>query len=561
VSKRSRLARCFGVLALVGALAFVAAGCGGGGNKSSSGNNGNAGSNSGKTYPQLRVAWDAPDYMDPGLYYTVAAYQLANYVWTGLVGYKHESGPAGATLVPYLAQSMPQISADGKNYKFTLRDNLKYSNGKPVKASDFRCTIERDFKMDSPGVGFYSDISGVSGSSGFATTKKGHISGITANDADRTIDIKLDSPRGDFLYILALEFSHFLPCGTAASDQSTRPVNLPATGPYMVKSYSPNRSISIVRNPNYNDQIPTMPSGNPDKVDVSIITDPVASYQRVVGGQADYDFNPVPNDRLQEAQSKFKDQLRIYTNANTYYYALNNRLAPFNNIQARKAVQMAIDPQAIISGIYGGLGRPTQNFLPPGYPQYKKINAWSFDLAKAKQLVQQSGTSGATVDVYGPNEDPSKSTTEYLANQLQKIGYKPKLHLLSHAVYFQTIGNQATKAQAMFTDWYQDYPHPLDWFDVLLNGQRITQTHNNNVGNVNVPSVDKEIDALKKVPQLSPQVNDRWAKVDSDLMVKYATTVPYMNKSSTDFFGSQMDMSCYTFSVVLYWDFGLSCKK
>jgi peptide/nickel transport system substrate-binding protein len=144
---------------------------------------------------------------------------------------------------------------------------------------------------------------------------------------------------------------------------------------------------------------------------------------------------------------------------------------------------------------------------------------------------------------------------------LSKIGYKPKLHLLSHQVYFQTIGNQATKAQAMFTDWFQDYPHPLDWFDVLLNGNRITQQHNNNVGNVNVPSVNKEIEALKKETGTSQAVNDRWAKVDKDLMATYATTVPYMNRSQTDFFSSRMDMSCYKFSVVLYWDWGLSCQK
>jgi peptide/nickel transport system substrate-binding protein len=556
VTKRTRLIRFAGALALVTALAFLA-GCGGGGNKSSSGN---AGSNKGKTYPLLRAVWDAPDYMDPALYYTVAAYQLANYVWTGLVGYKHASGPAGATLVPYLAESMPKVSADGKNYKFTLRDGLKYSNGNPVKASDFRCSIERDFKMDSPGVGFYSDITGVSGDNGFATTKKGHISGIVTNDANRTIEIKLDNPRGDFLYILALEFSHFVPCATPATDQSTHPI--PATGPYMLQSYKPNRSITIVRNPNYNNQIPTMPSGNPDRVEATIITDPVAAYQRVISGKADYDYQVVPTDRLPEAQSKYKDQLRIYTNANTYYYAINNKIPPFNNIQARKAAQMAIDPQAIISGIYGGLGRPTENFLPPGYPQYKKItDGWSFDLAKAKQLVQQSGTAGQTVDVYGPNEDPSKSSTEYLANQLTKIGYKTKLHLLEHAVYFQTIGAQKTRAGAMFTDWYQDYPHPLDWFDVLLNGNRITQTHNNNPGNVDVPSVNKEIEALKKVSEITPEVNARWAKVDRDLMVTYATTIPYMNRSQTDFFGPDMDMSCYTFSVVLYWDYGLSCKK
>ena len=557
MTSRLRLLGSVGAVALVAALALLAAGCGGGGKKSSSGGS-NAGS-SGKTYPLLRVVWDAPDYMDPALYYTVAAYQLTNYVWTGLMGYKHESGPGGAELVPYLAASQPTISADGKDYKFTLRKNLKYSDGTAVKASDFRYSIERDFKLDSPGVGFYSDIQGVSGPSGFATTKKGHISGIIADDAKGTIEIKLDNPRGDFLYILALEFSDFVPSGTPASDQSTKPI--PATGPYMVQSYTPNRSFTIVRNPHYNNQIPTMPSGNPDKVVGKIITDPVAAYQQVVSGQADYDFQPVPNDRLPEAQSKYKDQLRIYTNANTYYFALNNAIPPFDNIKARQAVQYALDPNAIISGIYGGLGRPTQNFLPPGYPQYKKITAWSFNLAKAKQLVKQSGTTGQNVDVYGPNEDPSKSTTEYLANQLTKIGYKTKLHLLSHQVYFQTIGNQATKAQAMFTDWYQDYPHPLDWFDVLLNGERITKTHNNNVGNVKVPAVDKEIDALAKQAQITPAVNDRWAKVDRDLMVTYATTVPYMNKSSTDFFGPKIDMSCYTFGVVSYWDYGLSCMK
>ena len=557
MTKRSRLTRFVGVLALLAALAFLA-GCGGGGNKSSSGTGSGAGTNSGKTYSTLRVIWDAPDYMDPQLYYTVAAYQINNYVWTGLLGYKHVAGPDGATLVPYLAESMPKISADGTDLKFTLRPNLHYSNGKPVKASDFAYSIERAFKMDSPGVGFFSAIKGVSGASGYAATKKGHISGIITNDANRTIEIKLDHPEGDILYILALEFAHVVPSGTPATDQSTHPI--PATGPYELQSYSPNRSFKLIRNPHWNNQIPTMPSGNPDQVVGTIITDPVAAYQRVASDKADYDFQPVPNDRLPEAQSKYKDRLRIYTNANTYYYALNNAIPPFNNMKAREAVQYAVDPQAIISGVYGGLGRPTQNFLPPGYPQYKKINAWNFDLAKAKQLVQQSGTAGATVDVYGPNEDPSKASTEYLAGQLTKIGYKPKLHLLSHAVYFQTIGNQATKAQAMFTDWYQDYPHPIDWFDTLLNGNRITKIHNNNVGNVNVPSVNKEIEALKKITTLTPQVNDRWAKVDKDLMATYHTTVPYMNRSSTDFFSSKMDMNCYVFSVVLYWDWGLSCQ-
>ena len=113
----------------------------------------------------------------------------------------------------------------------------------------------------------------------------------------------------------------------------------------------------------------------------------------------------------------------------------------------------------------------------------------------------------------------------------------------------------------MFTDWFQDYPHPLDWFDTLLNGNRITKTHNNNVGNVKVAAVDKEIEALKKETQNTPEVNARWAKVDKDLMATYATTVPYMNRSFTDFFGPKIDMGCYVNTVVIYWDYGLSCMK
>jgi peptide/nickel transport system substrate-binding protein len=555
---RKKWIRLFGLGLVTVALALLAAGCGGSKKSSSSDTTSNAssGSSSGKTYPLLRVTWDAPDYMDPALAYTVAAWQLNWYVYEGLLGYKHESGAAGQTLVPYLAKSMPTVSADGKDLKFQLRDNLKYSDGTPVKASDFRASIERLYKVDSPGVGFFSAIQGADQ---FSTTKKGHITGIVTNDSTGSIEVKLAHPEGDILYILATQFASILPAKTPATDQSTK--GIPSTGPYMVQKYVPSRSFVLVRNPHYNNQIPTMPSGNPDKVTGTIITDPVAAYQSVLGGKSDYDFQPIPNDRLGEAQNKYKDQLRIYTAANTYYYFLNNKLAPFNNIKARQAVEWGIDRNAIINGVYGGLGRPTENFLPPDYQQYQKISDYHYDLAKAKQLAKASGTTGQTVDVYGPNEDPSKASTEYLASQLTKLGWKPKLHLLSHQVYFTTIGNQATKAQAGFTDWYQDYPHPVDWFDVLLNGNRITQTHNNNYGNVDVKAVNDQIEKLKKVTKLDTATNNSWAKVDKDLIVTYATTVPYMNRSATDFFSPQVDMSCYSFHVLGQWDFGVSCMK
>jgi peptide/nickel transport system substrate-binding protein len=547
------------VCALAAGLSLLASGCGGGGNKnasttSSSSSGGTASQNSGRTFADFRVTWDAPDYFDPGLTYTVTGWQVIQHVYLGLLGYKQTAGPDGATIIPALAQSLPTISADGKDYKFTLRPGLKYSNGKPVLASDFKASIERLYKIDSPGVGFYDQIVGADA---FSKSKKGGISGIITNDKARTVEIKLSSPRGDFLYILGIPFAAILPKSTPASDQSTR--GIPSTGPYMQQSYQPNRSFVFVRNPNYK-EIAGIPKGNPDKLTGTIISEDTAALQTVLNGKSDYDFRTIPTDRLSEVQTKYKDQLRLYTPANTYYFAMNTRVPPFNKLQAREAINYAIDRGAMVR-LFGGLGVTTQNFLPPTYPQYHKISFYTHDLAKAKQLVQQSGTAGMKVTVWGLNEAPSQPTTEYVADVLNKIGYKATPKLLAHDVYFTTIGNQATKAQIMYTDWYQDYPHPLDWFDVLLNGNRITQTHNNNVGNADFPAANAKIEALKKQPKLTPAINKQWAQLDHDYVVKYSAVAPYLNIEGTDFFGKNVDLGCYYNHVLFQFDWTAICMK
>jgi peptide/nickel transport system substrate-binding protein len=547
------------VFALAAALSLLAAGCGGGGNKSSesktsTSGGGTASQNAGRTFGTFRVTWDAPDYVDPGLSYTVRGWQLIQHVYLGLVGYKWTAGPAGATIIPVLAESLPTVSADGKDYKFKLRNGLKYSNGQPVKASDFKASIERLYKVDSPGVGFFDQIQGADT---FSKTKQGGISGIVVNDAQRTIEIKLATPRADMLQILGIPFGAVLPKSTPASDQSTK--GIPATGPYMEQSYKPNRSFVFVRNPNYV-AFPGIPKGNPDKLVGTIISEDTAALQTVLNGKSDYDWRTIPTDRLNEVQTKYKDQLHLYTPANTFYFAMNVRTPPFDKLEARQAVNYAIDRDAIVR-LFGGLGVTTQNFLPPTYPQYKKIDYYTHDLAKAKQLVQKSGTAGMKVTVWGENEAPSQPTIEYLSDVLNKIGWKATPKLLAPDIYFTTIGNQATKSQIMWTDWYQDYPHPLDWFDVLLNGNRITQTHNNNPGNADFPAANALIEKLKKEPKTTDAINSQWAQLDHDYVVKYAAVAPFLNIEGTDFFGPNVDDSCYYNHVLFQFDWTAICLK
>ncbi|MDX6486965.1 MAG: peptide/nickel transport system substrate-binding protein, partial [Gaiellaceae bacterium] len=481
MNRRTRWKWLIPAASLAVGLALVAGACGGGSSSSSSSTSSatTGSSSTGKTFANFKIAYDTGiDFLDPGLSYTVQGWEIMWNVYLPLLGYKHVNGPDGATIVPYLAQDLPKVSSDGKTYTLTLRKGLKYSDGTPIKASDFPATIERDYKIDSPGVGFFSNIVGADA---FSKTKKGHVSGITADDKTGTITIKLNGPQGDFQYILATEFAALVPASSPQKDTSTNPV--PSSGPYMIQSYKPNKQAIVVRNPNFDAATfdGNVPAGNPDKMTVDIIGDPGVALTRTLNGTDDYDFQQPPSDRLAEVQNSHADQIKVYTPANTYYYFMNNRVAPFDNVKVRQAVNYAINREALVR-IYGGLATPTQNVLPPTYPQYKKLNLYPYNVAKAKQLIAAAGAKGASVTVWTSNNTSrhAPQAGAYLQTVLKSIGLNAKLKQINAAVYWTTVGSQSTKAQIGFADWYQDYPHPLDWFDVLLNGNRITDTHNNN---------------------------------------------------------------------------------
>jgi peptide/nickel transport system substrate-binding protein len=545
---------------VVAALALVASACGGGGG----GGGGTTTTTSGptsKTFANFRIAYDQGiDFLDPALSYTVQGWSIMWNVYLPLLGYKHVNGPAGATLVPYLAKSMPTVTNGGKTYTFMLRSGLKYSDGTPIKASDFKATIERDYKVDSPGVGFFGGIVGADACA--SNPKTCDLKGITADDSTGKITIKLTAPQGDFEYILATTFAALVPAGSPDKDQSTTP--LPSSGPYMIQSYKPNKQVIIVRNPNFkaSDFGGSVPAGNPDKMTIDIIGDPSVALTRTLNGQEDYDFQQPPVDRLSELQNKYANQIKVYTPANTFYFFMNNRVAPFDNVNIRKAVNYAINRQAMVR-VQGGLASPTENILPPTYPQYQKTNYYPHNLAKAKALVKAAGDVGTAVTVWTDDNESRRAPEigQYMVGVLNSIGFKATLKTINAQVYWTTVGNQATKAQIGFADWFQDYPHPLDWIDVLLNGDRITQTHNNNYANFDVPSINHGIEQLKQQPTLTPTVNNGWKTLVNTIMKQYAPWAPYLNVQYIDTFNSDIDLGCYVNHVLYQFDFATICKK
>ena len=540
------------VAAVAAAFALVVSGCGSGGGGGGAGATTVKSATAGKTFALLKIVQGTPDYLDPGLSYLLASWEVFQDVYLGLVVKAHVSCQTSncTTILPGLATTTGTVTNGGKDYKFTLRKGVEYSNGEPVKASDFKATIIRDFRLNSPGIGFFSNIVGTD-SCEKNPTKCASISGIVTDDSAGTVQITLKHSQSDFLYVLSIPFTAVVPASTPQKDTENPPPA--ADGPYYFASYAPSKQFVMKRNPNWKKgEIPAVPDGNPDKVVATLTNDQAQSAQLVASGHEMWDGNLLPTDRLAYYKGHYGKQINFFTVPSTYYFFMNERLAPFNNLKARQAVNYAIDRQALVN-LAGGLGVPTWNFLPPSYPQYKKITPtpYPYDLSKAKQLVKQSGTQGMKVTVYTISDAATpKATGEYLQGQLQKIGWDAQIRELAGANYFTIIGNQGTKAQIGFTNWFEDYPYPTDWFNILQNGENITQVHNNNYGNVNFPSINQQIDHYGHLPPsqaLGQSTDAGWAKIDHDLMVKYASTAPFYNGILTSFFSSKMALPCDVF--------------
>lgn len=499
------------------------------------------------------------DYLDPGLSDSTEGWGVMWNVYLPLLGYKHANGLAGAKLVPYLANALPEVSGGGRTYTLTLRKDLRYSNGAKVKASDFKATIERDFILDSVGAALFRDIVGTKH---FAQSQTGGIPGIQVNDKKRTIVIRLRAPEGNFENILASEFAALVPASAPRADTSLNP--LPATGPYVIQSYTPHARIILVRNKYFHawQFHGAVPAGNPDRVTWDIVPNSGIALRRVITGKDDWmSYWPIPSKRLAVVERKYAKRLKTFTTPNLLYFFMNTRVPPFDKLAVRRAVNLAISRKKLVE-LAGGRAnaKPTENVLPPGYPSFKPHHLYPHDLKKARALVRKSGEVGKRVVVWNHDIPADLPFTEYLASVLRKLGFKVRQRVVTASDYWSTLGEEATHAQIGFADWFQDYPHPLDWFSLLLNGQQIRPTHNDNYANFDVPSVNREIDALTRQPKLTARINTRWAQLDLKVM-RLAPWAPFLNRKGTDFFSKRIDLGCYVNNVLYEFDYATICVR
>jgi peptide/nickel transport system substrate-binding protein len=481
-----------------------------------------------------------PDYMDPALSYTAEGWVSMYDTYIPLLTYRHASGKRGGEVIPGLARSLPKITEGGKTYTLFLRRGLRYSDGTRVRASDFEYAVERMFRLNSGGSPFYAGIVGVRK---FLKTRKGGISGIVTNNRTGKIVIHLKKPRSTFTQELGLMFVAPVPPSTPIRDQSFHPP--PATGPYVITK-SRISGWSYARNPEWKRHngrlMPQLSGGHMSKIDVKVVRNVEEQVNGVELGKFDWMQDPPSAVRYGQILEKYEGtQLRADPTVSTYYFWMNTRKAPFDDLRVRKAVNYAVDASAL-RRIYAEQMLPAHQILPPGMPGYHPFDLYPHNLVKAKRLMAKAHPTDRKITVWTDTESPNEEAGEYYADVLRELGFKVHLKVVNADVYFTVIGNTSTpNLDTGWADWFEDYPHPNDFFQPLLAGSSLLPRYNGNFAQIDVPSLNAKIARLRRSP-LGPSQERQYATLDRNYM-KLAPWVPYGTRTLSTFVSSRVDLS------------------
>jgi peptide/nickel transport system substrate-binding protein len=320
----------------------------------------------------------------------------------------------------------------------------------------------------------------------------------------------------------------------------------------------------MVRNPYFAEwSKEAQPAGYPDVIDYDFGLTEEAAVTAIQNGQADWMFDPPPPDRLAEIGTKFADQVSVHPLTAMWYAPMNTNLAPFDNILVRQAVNFATDRAAIVK-LFGGsnLAQPACQILPPGFPSYVPYcpytadpgEVWSApDLDKAKALVAESGTAGQEVRIVSEDTVVSRAIGVYLQDVLNSLGYKASVTPISQNIQFTYIQNTNNNVQISISQWFQDYPSPSNFLEVLFSCASFTPGSD---ASVNISGFcDAGVDAMMteaknaSIPDPA-KAAEIWTDVDKAVTDKAPVAVLFTPKR-VDFISKRVKN--FTFSPQFYW--------
>ncbi|MEU3060816.1 ABC transporter substrate-binding protein [Streptomyces subrutilus] len=511
--------------AVVLAVMLTATACGGSDSKDDKAGSAGGGFNAGigkianasdKKGGELKfVGTQEADSWDPQRGYYGFMWDFSRYYARQLVSYKAAPGEQSTDLVPDLATAKAEISDGGKTYKYTLKDNVTWEDGTPVTAQDVKYGIERTWAQDviSGGPVYLMQVldpkTEYPGPYKDTAPDKLGLKAIETPDA-KTIIFKLPQPNGDFEQMLAMPAaSPVKQEKDTAAKYGLKPFS---NGPYKIDSYEPNKTMKLSRNENYKPESDTIRKALPDTISVTFMANADDMDKRLMNGEFDLDINATGIGQAARSTA-LKDHKGNLDNGQTgfiRYAVFPQTVAPFDNIDCRKAVIYAADKKSLQTARGGPQagGDIAPNMLPLGikgsdgaYDPYEVLkNDGKPNLEKAKEALKACGKpEGFKTTIAVRNNKPVEvATAVSLQNALKQVGIIADVDQFDGAQTSGIIGSPKVVKEKgygiIIMGWGADFPTGQGFSQPLVDGRFILQSGNNNFSELNDPAINTLFD-------------------------------------------------------------------
>jgi ABC-type transport system substrate-binding protein len=395
-------------------------------------------------------------------------------------------------IVPRLAERY-EVSQDGLTYAFRLRGGLRYHDGTPIVAGDFKYALERVLGLpDSP---YKQFIAGIDGADAVIAGKATDCAGISA-PSDRDLVIRLATPNAAFLSILTMVFATPMRrdwVEQQGDELRRRPL---ATGPYMLESWSEGEQIVLVRNPNYFDP-------HRSHLDRIVIRENIprdTQFLMFERGELDAaERMSAPDYLWVTTQDDWKPYIHQRALMNVYGSRMDVRDPRFKDRRVRQALNYAFDKHHT-EILLNKTTAPSHGLLPPGmFGRDDSIQPYPHDPAKARKLLADAGyPDGFDVEyVTQSGDDETQKLGDSLAADLAEVGVRVKVSLMTYDTLNTAQGKKDSDPPFTLVAWLGDYPDPSDFFDTQFASSSISDENSPNNTFYSNPELDQLLDAAR----------------------------------------------------------------
>ena len=516
-----------------------------------------------------------PDSFDPGNTYYAWVLDFDHLFTMPLFGYKSCPGTCGLQLVPDLATDMGTTSDNGLTWTFHIQPDVKFENGTVVNSQDVKYAIERtyDRSVMANGPTYYQALLTDPTYPGPYKDRSKNLMGLTAVDTPNatTLVFHLQAPFPDLPYVLAFpNTAPVLPSADTGSNYQLHPLS---TGPYMFKSYTLNKQLIMVDNPNWNPATDPNAKQLATQIIVNMNVNQADIDNNLIAGNADIDaygagVGPAAQARIL-GSSSLKANADNPINGFARFVYINTKVAPLTNLHCREAVEYAANKTTMQTSWGGPVagGAIASTIMPPvivGYKSFDYYNALTQpagDITAAKQQLTMCGQpNGFTTNMAYRSDNPQE-TAEATALQasLAAVGIKLTLKGFPSGPYYTNFAGDPAYVHAHDIGlagggWGADWPDGYGFLDELLNGNAIAATGNTNISEINDPVINNLFTESSKLTgdartAIWSQIDEQAMKDAVILPAVYQKTLLYRNPATTNVY-VQAYYGMYNYAVM-----------